>query len=267
MTVTELVTRALERRPKVVLTQTLQVSPMLLARWASGKSTPSDEQVERLRALVAEEEPDAESAPGCGPPADDEGVIEAPAAPPGDDEGGDGVTLLTDRHNTTPGARAGVDPETGEPAKGAITCEASIKACSVSEKTVALGVDVIAGPRRYHDRVLGIAEAALASGEIGAHPVTWDPEIRCPAANRGAAVALVDFARQVVDGVMALPAPGQRQPESGAPAPLLRACAKLLRTLKSETTSATAMADAIDLWREWSQAGGAEAEAAAGGAP
>lgn len=123
----------------------------------------------------------------------------------------------------------------------------------------------------YHDQVLAVAEAALAGG--GAVPLRFpvgQPAVLSPSD----ASALVDFARSVVDGVLALPAPGERQPESVAPVPLLRACSLLMVALKAASRDGTPahLADdvqraALDLWSAWSAAGGAEADVAAGGAP
>lgn len=89
--VKKLVEEALARRPKAVLAMTLQVAPALITRWANGTSTPSEEQVAKLEAILTEDKPAAESAPeqpktdgALPPPADDELVVVDVQAPPAD---------------------------------------------------------------------------------------------------------------------------------------------------------------------------------------
>lgn len=117
----DLVSAALERRPKAVLARACEVAPAMLTRWMSGTSTPDERELETLRRIVSEPIDAPEDADPAQPPADD-AVGAKPKAPPA----------------------SGVDPETGEPAKGkALRCEVNVKGCSVSEKTVALGVEVL----------------------------------------------------------------------------------------------------------------------------
>lgn len=153
MTTTELVKQALERRPRAVLAQVCEVSPMMLSRWANGTSDPSEEQLARLRSVVEEQGAEKLADP-VPPPADDEGVIPAPSAPP-----------------PAEAPKGGVDPETGEPVRAAITCEAQIKACSVSEKTVALGVEVA---RSELD--LMAADHSLVASRIAVRISAGDPK-------------------------------------------------------------------------------------------
>ena len=147
---------ALARRPKATLAQMLQVSPMLISRWASGTSTPTPEQLAQLQAVADEPEPGAESAP-VQPPVDDEiEVTEAPKAPPSFAE------EFTKTHDAETGQPlADAPPAKALPEARPFRCEVNVKACSVSEKTVALGVEV---SRSALD--LAAADAALVAARI-----------------------------------------------------------------------------------------------------
>jgi len=161
MTVRDLVSAALERRPKAVLARALEVAPAMLSRWLSGASVPDERELETLRRIAAEPIEDAGQ-----PPADDK-VAETVSAPP-----------------DAPPAK-GVDPDTGEPVKGkALKCEAAVKACSVSEKTVALGVEVIVlGPTLIIDTS---ATASTASGVTPSNSSSWSSPTLIRAATRDA---------------------------------------------------------------------------------
>lgn len=139
MTTKDLVSEALLRRPKAVLAAACEASPLMIARWLSGASAPDERETETLRKIARESLDSA-------PPADDPVVAVVRAAP-------------------------GVDPETGEPAKGRMRCEANIKACSVSAGTVALGIEV----SREHLDLLA-ADHSLVGNEIEARISVGDDQ-------------------------------------------------------------------------------------------
>lgn len=150
---------ALARRPKAVLAQRLQVAPGLITRWSTGSSTPTPEQLAQLQAIVDEPEPGAESAVEgvVQPPVDDEiEVTEAPKAPPSFAE------KFAESHDAETGQPlADAPPAKALPEARPFRCEVNVKACSVSEKTVALGVEV---SRSALD--LAAADAALVAARI-----------------------------------------------------------------------------------------------------